>query len=40
MWKSHTMDGLVAVEDSEEATLHYSVRGYIYHVYVLYGMRL
>ena len=22
MWKSHTMDGLVAVEDSEEATQH------------------
>jgi len=27
------MDGLVAVEDSEEATLHCSVGGYICYVY-------
>jgi len=27
------MDGLVAVEDSEEATLCCSVRGHIYYIY-------
>ena len=42
MWKLHTMDGLVAVEDSaddsEEATLR-CVRGYITFI-VLYRVRL
>jgi len=29
MWKSRKMDGLMAVEDSEEAMLHCSIRGYL-----------
>jgi len=29
MWKSRTMDGFVAIEYSEEATLRCSVKGYI-----------
>ena len=36
MWKSRKMDGLVAVEDSEEAMLRCSIRGcllcYVYEV--------
>jgi len=36
MWKSHTMDGLVAVEDSVEDC---SIRGYITFI-VLHGVWL